>query len=283
VALLALPASAGTASAHQRRTAPHVRAPHVRHHPAHKLAKQSCPRHKNKSHKAGEHAKRGHKAYKHAKRSHNAGGRAKRAGSCRQHTKSVGHAHKRVVHAHKRAVHHSHKRIARPNHSRPAIASRECRDANLTPKQGNIETVVAATLCLINNERARIGEPALLEDARLASAAAGHSRDMDTRGYFEHVSPSGQTVLMRIQASGFIPNGGRVGYAIGENIAWGTLWLGTPRAIVHAWMASPGHRANILDGAYRYTGIGIDPNLPHSMSDGQAGGMYTQDFGSITG
>jgi uncharacterized protein YkwD len=139
---------------------------------------------------------------------------------------------------------------------------------------------VAATLCLVNGERARFGEGALIEDARLANAAMGHSRDMDARHYFEHVSPGGQTLLMRVRASGFIP-GGRVGYELGENIAWGTLWLGTPRSIVKAWMNSPGHRANILNRSYRYTGIGIDPSLPHFMSDGQAGGMYTQDFATI--
>ncbi len=120
----------------------------------------------------------------------------------------------------------------------------------------------------------------MIEDPRLTGAAVGHSRDMDANDYFSHTSPSGQTLLMRIQASGFIPNA-NVGYTLGENIAWGTLWLGTPRAIVKAWMESPGHRANILNGSYRYTGIGVDPDLPSSMSNGQAGGMYTQDFGTI--
>jgi uncharacterized protein YkwD len=187
--------------------------------------------------------------------------------------------HKGIApHPRKRAT--SHTRAI--GHQRPATASGFCPNANLTPGPGNIESVVAATLCLVNGERARFGEPALIEDAHLASTASGHSRDMDERDYFEHTSPGGQTLLMRIQASGFIP-AGHVGYAVGENIAWGTLWLGTPAAIVKAWMDSPGHRANILDGAYRYSGIGIDPNLPHSMSDGQTGGMYTQDFGTILG
>ncbi len=184
-----------------------------------------------------------------------------------------GHKHKRKRHTHKRAVHHAHK-------SRPATAADECPNANLTPAANNIESVVAATLCFVNDERVRFGESALIEDPRLTSAAVGHSRDMDTQDYFSHTSPSGQTLLMRIQASGFIPNAS-VGYTLGENIAWGTLWLGTPRSIVKAWMESPGHRANILNGSYRYTGIGIDPDLPRSMSNGQPGGMYTQDFGTI--
>lgn len=219
---------------------------HVRHQaihsPTRKGAKRSCRR---KAHKL-----------------------TKRSRSCRKHKRTAHRKHKRVV-RHARGL-------------RPATASRDCPNANLTPKQGNIDAVVEATLCLVNGERARFGEPALIEDGRLADAATGHSRDMDARHYFEHVSPGGQTVLMRVRASGFIPNG-RVGYTLGENIAWGTLWLGTPHAIVKAWMASPGHRANILNRSYRYTGIGIDASLPRSMSNGQAGGMYTQDFGTVTG
>jgi uncharacterized protein YkwD len=183
------------------------------------------------------------------------------------------HTHKRKKHAHKRAVHHARK-------SRPATAADECPNANLTPAANNVESVVAATLCLVNDERVRFGESTLIEDPRLANAAVGHSRDMNANDYFSHTSPSGQTLLMRIQASGFIPNA-NVGYTLGENIAWGTLWLGTPRSIVKAWMESPGHRANILNGSYRYTGVGIDPDLPNSMSNGQPGGMYTQDFGTI--
>ena len=106
------------------------------------------------------------------------------------------------------------------------------------PQRDDIASVVAATVCLVNDERIRFGEPALIEDPHLASAAAGHSRDMDEHDYFAHTSPTGQTLLMRIEASGFIPNS-NVGYTLGENIAWGTLWLRTPRAIVKAWMAVP--------------------------------------------
>jgi uncharacterized protein YkwD len=201
--------------------------------------------------------------------------RAPRKG--RKHRHSRHHARK-----HTKTKSHHNKRHLGKGHGRPATASRDCPGANLTPNASNIASVVAATLCLINDERARFGEPALIEDPRLAGTATEHSRDMDARDYFEHTSPSGQTLLDRIQASGFIANA-NVGYTLGENIAWGTLWLGTPRTIVKAWMESTGHRANILDGAFSETGIGVDPDLPLSMSDGQAGGMYTQDFGTIVG
>jgi uncharacterized protein YkwD len=255
--LLTAPAPAVSAlNARRDRADVHVRHQMI-HRPAHTKAKPLCSRQKaHKSHRA-----------------------AKRASSCHKPKSSVRRTHKRMVRrAPKRTAGHRHA----VGHQRPATASGYCPNANLTPGPGDIERVAAATLCLVNGERARFGEPGLIEDARLASAASGHSRDMDERDYFEHTSPGGQTLLMRIQASGFIP-AGHVGYTLGENIAWGTLWLGTPAAIVKAWMDSPGHRANILDGAYRYSGIGIDPDLPRSMSDGQTGGMYTQDFGTILG
>ncbi len=47
-------------------------------------------------------------------------------------------------------------------------------------------------------------------------------------------------------------------------------------------MASPGHRANILDAHFRDTGIGVSPHTG-MLSHGQSGGMYTQDFGVRTG
>jgi uncharacterized protein YkwD len=157
-----------------------------------------------------------------------------------------------------------------------------CVGADETPNSENLASVRAATLCLINRERAAHGERALVTNAHLEAAAQGHSNNMVADDYFEHVGPNGQTPVSRIRAAGYLQNP-RAGYAIGENIAWGTLWLATPRAIVSAWMNSPGHRANILNPRYRETGIGISPSAPSSMSEGQSGATYTQDFGVIIG
>ena len=73
------------------------------------------------------------------------------------------------------------------------------------------------------------------------------------------------------------------GYVIGENLAWGTLGLATPQAIVEAWIASPGHLANILEGQYRDTGIAIVPATPPSLGEGEPGATYAQEFGVILG
>jgi uncharacterized protein YkwD len=103
---------------------------------------------------------------------------------------------------------------------------------------------------------------------------------MVNEDYFAHISPAGETPLQRVTDAGYLPNG-QVGYTIGENIAWGTRSLATPQAIVEAWIASPEHLANILDSKYQDTGIGIEPAAPASLSGGQSGGIYSQDFGVI--
>jgi uncharacterized protein YkwD len=157
---------------------------------------------------------------------------------------------------------------------------RSCTNTRLMPNHKDLKLIRAATLCLINRERTRRGEHPLRPNARLRRAAEAHSQSMAFDDYFEHVGPRGQTPLARMRAVGYISSK-RLSFEVGENIAWGTLWLATPRAIVAAWMASPGHRANILDPRYRETGIGVSPHPLSSQAHGQPGAIYTQDFGVV--
>jgi len=163
-----------------------------------------------------------------------------------------------------------------------SILSTPCQNTQTTPTSENLQTIREATLCLINQERARNNELPLQVNQQLQQAAQNHSQQMISEDYFAHISPTGETPLQRIQATGYIPNQ-QVGYTVGENIAWGTLGLATPQAIVEAWIASPEHLANILEGKYQETGLGIDPSVPASLSEGQPGAVYTQDFGAIEG
>jgi uncharacterized protein YkwD len=167
-----------------------------------------------------------------------------------------------------------------PAHNPAAAKSDSCPGANLTPEAGNLESIRTATLCLVNHERADNGEGPLQPNSELQQAAQGHSENMVDDDYFEHVGPNGDTPLSRMRGAGYIYSS-RIGYEVGENIGWGTLWLATPSAIVAAWMASPGHRANILDAHFRDTAIGVSPHAPSSLAHGQAGAIYTQDFGVI--
>ncbi|HEY4426691.1 MAG TPA: CAP domain-containing protein [Solirubrobacteraceae bacterium] len=220
------------------------------------------------------------------------------------------HAGKRPVvhHAHRRCRSGARRRSRTPSHTRrghrnrphrgssrplpsgPAGTGRrtsaadvggQCTDTQLTPSAADVEQVRAAVLCLVNRERAAHGESALALNAALQRAAQSHTESMAWGDYFEHVGPGGDTPVSRLRSAGYLTGSG--GFEVGENIAWGTLWLGTPRAIVAAWMASPGHRANILDARFRDTAVGVSPHPPASLSHGQAGGVYTQDFAVLSG
>jgi uncharacterized protein YkwD len=154
-----------------------------------------------------------------------------------------------------------------------------CPDAAAVPESSDLGRARSAVLCLINRERARESESPLRVDGHLRRAAQKHSDGMVAHDYFDHAGPDGESLLERIRASGYL-HSPRSGYAIGENIAWGTLTLATPEAIVAAWMASSEHRANILNPSFRDTGIGVVPETPSSL-EGQPGATYTQDFGVL--
>jgi uncharacterized protein YkwD len=161
-----------------------------------------------------------------------------------------------------------------------SVLSTPCQNTELTPEAGNIALVRASVLCLINRKRAENGELPLIANAHLEEAAEGHCQELIADDYFAHVSPSGETPVDRIRETGYIPNA-NVGYVIGENLAWGTYQLSTPQSIVAAWIASPGHLANILESQYVETGIGITPAVPASLANGSPGATYAQEFGVI--
>jgi uncharacterized protein YkwD len=170
--------------------------------------------------------------------------------------------------------------LAAQHRAHSSSRTHACAHTTLIPTRTNLAQIRAATLCLINRERVAHGERPLRRNARLTRAAQRHSNSMAAGDYFEHIGPSGLTPLARMRAVGYASSS-RAGYEVGENIAWGTLGLASPRAVVAAWMASPGHRANILDARYRETGVGVAPKPPASLSHGQPGAIYTQDFGVI--
>jgi uncharacterized protein YkwD len=155
-----------------------------------------------------------------------------------------------------------------------AQAPKACADADLEATQDNLGRIREAVLCLHNQIRAEHDLPLLRENKRLRKAALGHSRDMVDHGFFEHTTPAGVTMVDRILRARYVGEDG--GWALGENLAWGTGSLGTPRGALDAWMNSPGHRANVLKRAYRELGVGVVPGVP--VSDA-AGATYTVDFG----
>ncbi|MGZ4268575.1 MAG: CAP domain-containing protein [Solirubrobacteraceae bacterium] len=134
---------------------------------------------------------------------------------------------------------------------------------------GSAPTVV---LCLLNRERAAHGLRPLRPCGSLRRVATRYARAMVARHFFDHVSPSGVTLTGRVRRSAYL-RGTRT-WTLGENIAYDSD--GSPAAIVAEWMASSGHRANILDPSYRDIGVGIASGLPV----GGAGATYVTDFGA---
>lgn len=171
-------------------------------------------------------------------------------------------------------------RHASPQRGLALATSEACPGEELAPEAGNLEAIREATVCLVNKQRTQRGERALIVNAKLQRAAQGHSENMVLDNYFSHYGPDGATPSQRMRTAGYIYSS-RIGYEIGENIAWGTLYLATPKSIVQAWMESPGHRENILNSHYRETAIGVVAQVPATYSEGEAGAIYTQDFGVI--
>ncbi|MGO9487976.1 MAG: CAP domain-containing protein [Solirubrobacteraceae bacterium] len=161
-----------------------------------------------------------------------------------------------------------------------AVLATPCQNAELDPSEENLPLLRAAVLCLVNRTRAEHGVLPLIDNSQLEAAAEGHCAELISDDYFAHVAPDGETPVDRIKQTGYIPSPS-VGYVIGENLAWGTYSLSTPQAIVAAWIASPGHLANILEARYTETGIGITPSVPQSLGEGNPGGTYAQEFGVI--
>jgi uncharacterized protein YkwD len=156
-------------------------------------------------------------------------------------------------------------------------AGASCADADVQPAADNLATVAAATLCLLNAERADAGLVPLTLNDRLAEAATVHTRDMVDHQYFAHVTPDGVDLVARVKPTSYIRSD--KSWIVGENLAWGTGPLATPRNIVAAWMASPGHRENVLRPVFREIGFGVTTGNPRS-ADG-VGATYTTVFGTI--
>jgi uncharacterized protein YkwD len=162
----------------------------------------------------------------------------------------------------------------------PVASTAPCANGDLTPDATNLAAVNAATLCLVNQIRGQHGLGGLTINAKLQASAQRHTDDMVAQSYFAHVGPAGDDPLSRMTDAGYI-NNSTPSYSLGENIAWGTLTLATPAAIVNAWVNSPEHLANILDPAYRDTGMAASSAAPPTLAQGQPGSVYTQDFGGL--
>ena len=113
---------------------------------------------------------------------------------------------------------------------------------------------------LINQQRSQNGLSPLKIDYEVQRVARIKAQDMVNNNYFSHTSPT--------YGSPFMLNNFKVSYrTAGENIAGNS----SNSAAVTAWMNSSGHKANILNSSFNYTGIGV-------INGSKYGKIYVQMF-----
>jgi uncharacterized protein YkwD len=127
-------------------------------------------------------------------------------------------------------------------------------------------------LCLTNYARTQSGlGPLTLNDTLSAAGRAKLSGDLSCNE-FSH-TPCGRP--FDAVFADYVR--GATGYQIGENIAWGTGSYGSPRQTMAAWLASDGHRENILTAAFRELGVGYLPD--HAFQGYSGATLWSQQFG----
>ncbi|ODA69342.1 MULTISPECIES: CAP domain-containing protein [unclassified Streptomyces] len=120
---------------------------------------------------------------------------------------------------------------------------------------------VARVVELVNAERGKVGCSPVKVNPTLTEAAQDHSDDMAASGSMSHTGSDGSSPADRITRAGYNWS------TYGENVAYG---YSTPEQVMAGWMASPGHKENILNCAFEEIGVGL----------AQPGDYWTQNFGT---
>lgn len=114
---------------------------------------------------------------------------------------------------------------------------------------------------LINKQRTNNGLATLKNDSEVQRVARIKAQDMVDNNYFSHTSPTYGSPFDMLKSF-------KISYkTAGENIAGNS----SNSSAVTAWMNSSGHKANILNSNFNYTGIGV-------VSSPKYGKMYVQLF-----
>jgi uncharacterized protein YkwD len=111
----------------------------------------------------------------------------------------------------------------------------------------------------------------------LTAAARAHTQQMAQDGYFAHESADGSAFWKRVE-SFYITSPWRA-WSVGENLLWSSPAIGPREALVR-WLASPEHKHNLLNPAWREIGIAA-VHAPHApgVFHGLDVTIFTTDFG----
>lgn len=127
----------------------------------------------------------------------------------------------------------------------------------------------------VNAERAVAGAAPVALCASLTNVAQGYAALLSSSATFAHVGPDGSDVLQRDQAGSYIAAG--TGVTVGENLARGQTSVAE---VMAAWVASPEHRAVLLDPRFTQVGFGWAPARPAVGRAAPVHPYWVQEFGS---
>jgi uncharacterized protein YkwD len=149
--------------------------------------------------------------------------------------------------------------------------------ASRTQSQSTLVALDASVLVQLNLVRSEHQLAPLEASPELAASAHAHTAEMASDGYFAHASRNGAPFWKRVLE--FYPQLPGKSWSAGENLLWTSGNLDAAQA-VSDWMASPEHRANILDPQWRQVGIS---SIDQIHATGVYGGLnveiLTTDFG----
>lgn len=126
-----------------------------------------------------------------------------------------------------------------------ALLSRPAAACDLPPRA---EALRDAVLAQVNAERSAKGQRPLTAATALTQAAQSHACDSADRNRMGHDGSDGSTLATRVKREGYRFR------EVAENVAQG---YANADAVMQGWMASTGHRRNILSPDLQQAGVGI--------------------------
>jgi len=159
------------------------------------------------------------------------------------------------------AVNKKYVKAIYPNSSNSNNSSNNNSSSNSNSTTTAMTTDEKEVFDLINNQRNQNGLSALKLDTETLRVARIKAQDMVDNNYFSHNSPTYGSPFQML-------NSFKISYkTAGENIAGNS----SNSSVVTAWMNSSGHKANILNSSFNYTGIGV-------VKSSKYGKVYVQMF-----
>lgn len=149
---------------------------------------------------------------------------------------------------------------------RHSIRGASCPGADLRMTPDTRVAVERAVVCLVNSFRQDRNLQPLRKASELHSSARDFVQSMMVKHFFGHIDPDGDTLEMRVRAHLYVKPSKR-DWLVAENISVMRGPLATALHVVRNWMASPGHRANMLRAALREIGAGAAAGSPDDSSE----------------